>query len=69
MFTTDEVFRAADQQTVFAEQVQLVYQLGKGGAYAVIVVAWLYVILVWSSAPRNALLLWAVVITLVLLAD
>lgn len=65
MSTPDEEHRTADQQTIFAEQVRLVYRLGDVGAFAVIVVAWLYVIVVWGAAPRHALLLWATVITAV----
>ena len=55
---------AADQCKVFAEQVSLVYQLGTTGAITVIAIGWLYVMLVWQTAPQSELLLWASVVTL-----
>ncbi len=64
--TSDEVeTHAADEQRIFAEQVGLVYQLGIVSAAAVIVVAWLYVAVVWSVVPQRELIVWALAITLV----
>ena len=54
-----------DHQTVFAEQVKLVYQLGGVGAFTVMLLAWLYALLVWPLVPNRELLLWTMVITLV----
>jgi two-component system, sensor histidine kinase len=64
--STEEAERhAADSQQVFAEQVRLVYQLGMVGAFAVLVVACLYALVVWAEVPRLELIGWVVAITLV----
>jgi signal transduction histidine kinase len=64
--TTEEADpRAAASQQVFAEQVRLVYQLGMVGAFAVVVVACLYVLVVWTAVPQAEAIGWLVAITLV----
>jgi signal transduction histidine kinase len=55
----------SDRESIFAEQIRLVYELGIGGAAAVIAVSWLYVMMAWPAVPRRELLLWVAVITLV----
>ncbi len=57
--------RIIDRQMVFAEQVRLVYQLGFVGALAVIAVAWLYTLALWTVAPQRELLGWVCAISLV----
>lgn len=56
--------RSADPQRVFAEQLGLVYELGVVGALAVVVVAWLYVLVVWGAVPHGELVVWATAFTL-----
>lgn len=65
MNAEDSVPDATDEQLVFAEQVNLVYRLGIVGAIAVIVVALLYVMVVWAVVPQRQLIGWVIVITLV----
>jgi signal transduction histidine kinase len=65
MTTEDAGHNPIDSQQVFAEQVGLVYQLGVVGALAVMVVAWLYTLVVWTVVPQRELIGWAVAVTLV----
>jgi signal transduction histidine kinase len=65
MTSEEESPRVSDDQRVFAEQVNLVYELGIVGAIAVIVVALLYVAVVWRVVPQHELVGWAIAITLV----
>jgi signal transduction histidine kinase len=60
--------RVSDRQIVFAEQVRLVYQLGIVGALAVIAVACLYTLALWTVAPQRELLGWFLAMSLVSLA-
>jgi len=68
MTQEDEDPRVIDNQMVFAEQVKLVYQLGIVGALAVIAVACLYALALWSVAPQRELLGWVLAISLVSVA-
>lgn len=65
MISADTAPDVTDEQLVFAEQVNLVYRLGIVGAIAVIVVALLYVMVVWAVVPQRQLIGWVILITLV----
>lgn len=53
-----------DAGAIFTEQIRLIYSAGMAGALSAMAVGWCYAVLVWKTAPRQTLLTWVSMFTL-----